>query len=164
MAAASGTRAALPAGRLLHLTDRAAAVLRPELEYRLRFIIQEALKLARHANRRAVLPEDLVLAYNAWCSSGILPFSFRTSERAALSSRSATCTLTPTPLHVFGSLYELLGSSSPLPFLSRESAARFWEEGRRELPLSEGVGGRSRRVMRARMQPRSNYARISALP
>jgi hypothetical protein len=98
----------------LPITDRAAEVLRPELEYRLRFLIQEALKIAKHANRRTVLPQDLVFAYNSWCRAKTQPFVFVAHSASRSSSAtgllpSSTCSISTQPITVYRSLYELLG-------------------------------------------------------
>lgn len=103
---------------MLPITDRAAEVVRPEVEHKLRFIVQEALKIARHARRTKLLPQDLAFAYNTWCRSRPEPFVYGSvsqhSSRGAAASAPGTwvssCVLSMQPVQTYGSLYELLGA------------------------------------------------------
>lgn len=44
-------------------TDRALSYLRPELEYRLRYVVQEAWKIARRCRRSVLLRDDIEAAH-----------------------------------------------------------------------------------------------------
>lgn len=48
----------------LELAPGATSHIKAEIEYRLRYIVQEALKLARHARRHTLLREDIQAAYS----------------------------------------------------------------------------------------------------
>jgi TATA box binding protein associated factor (TAF) len=100
----------------LPITDKAAEVIRPEIEFRLRFIIQEALKLARHSNRNhKVLPTDIATAYNTWARSKAAPFRYseRGQQKAPHQASSllpaSRCSVKEEPLRVYRTLHELLG-------------------------------------------------------
>jgi hypothetical protein len=71
-------------------TAAAAAVLRPELEWRLRFIVAEASSLARRrvggSRAGVVTAADLALAYNIWLRAGPVLFKHRGSGAAAAAS------------------------------------------------------------------------------
>jgi len=102
---------------MLPLSDRALEVLRPEVEQRLRFVVQEALKLASHANREVLLPRDLELAYNTWCRTRGPTFEFK---RATPPPRTV-CTLQEVAVPTYRSLFELLGVFLPMPPSDRGS-------------------------------------------
>lgn len=94
----------------LPLTDAAAQVIRPEIEYRLRFLVQEALKLAKHSNRTKLLPVDIATAYNTWSRAKATPFRYvERGQKAATAVAPSRCSIREEPLRVYRSLHELLG-------------------------------------------------------
>lgn len=54
----------------LTITDQANAFIEPEIEYRLRYIIQEAWKFAQQAHKDKLLPIHIELAWKLLSSSG----------------------------------------------------------------------------------------------
>jgi hypothetical protein len=121
MASSSSASSSSSLAGVLPITDRAAEVVRPEVEQRLRFIVQEALKIARHAQRTRLLPQDLAHAYNTWCRARSEPFVYGAGATGGAAASPAgpagrgawvsSCVLDVQPVQTYSSLYELLGAS-----------------------------------------------------
>ena len=96
------------ARRMLPLSPAGTAALRQELDWRLRFLVQEALSVARHrggGGGARLAPCDLRAAAAVW-----LPRGDADDEPTPAAARRAHCSLSEVSLTVVPSLHDLPGA------------------------------------------------------